>query len=81
MKALKAEAGADDNSTAAPIATRAFLTTAELQSQILPLSRRAIYELRKKGVIPCVESGGKILFHRESVITALCRRQQGGIAL
>lgn len=57
---------------------RAFLTTAEVQRDILPLSRRAIYDLRKKGVIPAVESGGKILFHRESVIAALLRRQNGG---
>lgn len=57
---------------------RAFLTTAEVQAEILPLSRRAIYDLRKKGILPAVESGGKILFHRESVIAALLRRQNGG---
>ena len=57
---------------------RAFLTTAEVQAEILPLSRRAIYDLRKKGIIPAIESGGKVLFHRESVIAALVRRQRGG---
>jgi hypothetical protein len=81
MKALK-EAGAEPDSsgsgTAAPIVARAFLTTAELQAQVLPLSRRSIYELRKKQIIPSVESGGKILFHRESVIAALVRHQTGG---
>ena len=58
---------------------RAFLTTAEVQAEILPLSRRAIYELRKKGIIPAVTSGGKVLFHRDSVIAALLRRQNGGL--
>jgi len=62
----------------ASAATRAFLTLKELQEQVLPLSRRGIYDLRKRGIIPSVESGGgNVLFHRESVIAALVRRQNG----
>lgn len=57
---------------------RAFLTTDELRRQILPLSRRSIFDLRKKGVLPTVVAGGKVLFHRESVISALLRRQSNG---
>ena len=59
-------------------AERKFITTAELQKTCLPLSRRAIYSLRKRGVIPSVELGGKVLFHLVSVEAALLRRQSGG---
>jgi hypothetical protein len=78
MKKVK-EAAADANGTVVT-AARAFLTTAEVQREIIPLSRRAIFDLRKKGVIPSIESGGKVLFHRESVISAMLRRQTGSIA-
>jgi hypothetical protein len=78
MKVKIVDAGAE---TPMPVVTRAFLTTAEVQREIIPLSRRAIFDLRKKGVIPSIESsGGKILFHRESVIAAMLRRQTGGVA-
>lgn len=59
---------------------RAFLTTGELQRTVLPLSRRSILEWRKKGIIPSVQIGSKVLFHKQAVIEALCRRQAGGIA-
>ena len=59
---------------------RGFLTTSELQKTVLPLSRRSIFEWRKKGIIPSVQIGSKILWHRESVIAALLRRQNGGVA-
>jgi hypothetical protein len=65
---------------APPEIQRDFLTTAELQKAVLPLSRRSILEWRKSGKIPAVVMGGKILYHRESVIAALCRRQAGGAA-
>lgn len=57
---------------------RVFLTTDELRRQILPLSRRSIFDLRKRGVLPSIEAGGKVLFHKESVVEALLRRQSNG---
>jgi hypothetical protein len=57
---------------------RTFLTTSQLQ-KILPLSRRTIFEWRKKEIIPSIQVGSKILFHGPSVEAALLRRQQGGI--
>jgi len=56
---------------------RGFLTTSELQ-KIIPLSRRSIFEWRRKGILPSIQIGSKILYHRESVIAALLRRQNGG---
>jgi hypothetical protein len=58
---------------------RGFLTTSELQ-KIIPLSRRSIFEWRRKGILPSIQIGSKILYHRESVIAALLRRQNGGAA-
>jgi excisionase family DNA binding protein len=55
---------------------RPFCTTAELQ-KILPLSRRTIFEWRKKGIIPSVQIGAKVLFHAASVEAALLRHQVG----
>jgi hypothetical protein len=57
---------------------RGFLTTRELQKTVLPLSRRSIFEWRKKGILPSIQVGSKIFWHRESVIAALLRRQHGG---
>jgi hypothetical protein len=62
-----------------PHRDRQFLTNAQLQ-EILPLSRRSIFEWRRKGILPSIQVGSKILYHRESVIAALLRRQDGGIA-
>jgi hypothetical protein len=59
---------------------RGFLTTRELQKAVLPLSRRSIFEWRKKGIIPSIQVGSKIYWHRESVIAALLRRQRGGFS-
>lgn len=74
-------AGEDHSPEAAPEAgssRRDFLTTSELQAEVLPLSRRALYALRMQQIIPYIVVGGnKILYHRASVISALCRRQQG----
>jgi hypothetical protein len=80
MKKVKEAVADDANGTQAPEPTRAFLTTAELQAQVLPLSRRGIFALRKNGTIPSITSGGKVLFHKESVVSALLRRQQGSVA-
>jgi Helix-turn-helix domain len=63
-----------------PLNERGFLTTRELQKTVLNLSRRTLWEWRKKGIIPSVQIGSKILWHRESVIAALLRRQHGGVA-
>jgi hypothetical protein len=60
---------------------RGFLTTSELQKTVLPLSRRSIFDYRRRGIIPSIQVGSKILYHRESVIAALLRRQDGGDAL
>ena len=57
---------------------RGFLTTSELQKTVLPYSRRAIFDLRRKGIIPSIQVGSKVLYHKESVIAALLRRQNGG---
>jgi hypothetical protein len=59
---------------------RGFLTTSELQKTVLPLSRRSIFDYRRRGIIPAIQVGSKILYHRESVIAALLRRQDGGVA-
>lgn len=71
---------ATPGTVAPPEIDRTFLTTGELQKTVLPLSRRSILEWRKKGIIPSVQIGSKVLFHREAVIAALCRRQAGGVA-
>jgi hypothetical protein len=62
-----------------PHGDRQFLTNSQLQ-EILPLSRRSIFEWRRKGILPSIQVGSKILYHRESVIAALLRRQDGGVA-
>jgi hypothetical protein len=62
-----------------PHRDRQFLTNRQLQD-ILPLSRRSIFEWRRKGILPSIQVGAKILYHRESVIAALLRRQDGGVA-
>jgi len=60
-----------------PEGDRQFLTTAQLQ-KILPLSRRSIFEWRRKGILPSIQVGSKILFHGPSVQAALLRMQRGG---
>jgi len=62
-----------------PHGDRQFLTNSQLQ-EILPLSRRSIFEWRRKGILPSIQVGSKILYHRESVIAALLRQQDGGVA-
>jgi Helix-turn-helix domain len=42
---------------------RQFLTNSQLQ-EILPLSRRSIFEWRRKGILPSIQVGSKILYHR-----------------
>lgn len=55
-----------------------FLTELELRG-IIPVSRRTIFEWRRKGILPCIRAGKrKLLFHRASVEAALLRLQQGG---
>jgi hypothetical protein len=61
-----------------PQGDRGFLTTSELQKTVLPYSRRAIFDLRRKGIIPSISFGAKVLYHKDSVIAALLRRQNGG---
>jgi|GEM_PF-1323189 len=63
-----------------PHRDRQFLTNRQLQD-ILPLSRRSIFEWRRKGILPSIQVGSKVLYHRESVIASLLRRQNGGVAL
>jgi len=56
-----------------------FLTERELRG-IIPVSRRTIFEWRRKGILPCIQAGRrKLLFHRASVEAALLRYQTGGI--
>jgi hypothetical protein len=62
-----------------PQGDRGFLTTSELQKTVLPLSRRSIFDYRRRGIIPSIQIGSKILYHKESVIAALLRRQNGGV--
>jgi hypothetical protein len=57
---------------------RGFLTTSELQKTVLPLSRRSIFDYRRRGIIPSIQIGSKVLYHKDSVIAALLRRQNGG---
>jgi hypothetical protein len=57
---------------------RGFLTTRELQKTVLPLSRRSIFDYRRRGIIPSIQIGSKVLYHKNSVIAALLRRQRGG---
>ena len=59
-----------------PQGERPFLTCAELQREILPLSRRSIFDWRKKGILPSIQIGSKILFDRDSVKAALLRQQR-----
>jgi len=61
-----------------PEGDRGFLTTSELQKTVLPLSRRSIFEWRKKGIIPSIQIGSKVLYHAASVERALLARQNGG---
>jgi hypothetical protein len=61
-----------------PHGDRQFLTNSQLQ-EILPLSRRSIFEWRRKGILPSIQVGSKILYHRDSVIAALLRQQRGGL--
>ena len=58
---------------------RGFLTTSELQKTVLPLSRRSIFDYRRRGIIPSIQIGSKVLYHKDSVIAALLRRQNGGV--
>jgi hypothetical protein len=57
---------------------RGFLTTSELQKTVLPLSRRTIFSWRREHIIPSIQVGSKVLYHKDSVIAALLRRQRGG---
>jgi hypothetical protein len=59
------------------VSRRNFVTTAELQRDSLPLSRRAIFDWRQKKIIPYVQVGSKVLFHLPSVEAALVRLQKG----
>ena len=69
---------ADAPQPAAVQGERGFLTTSELQKTVLPLSRRSIFGYRRRGIIPSIQIGSKVLYHKESVIAALLRRQNGG---
>lgn len=60
-----------------PVFGSEFLTTAQLM-QVVPISRRTIFDWRKKGLLPCIVAGPrKVLFHRPSVEQALLRLQRG----
>src|SRR5262249_23651102 len=52
-----------------------FITVNQLLDR-LPISRRTLSEHRKKGVIPWINLGGRVLFDWESVRAALLRQQR-----
>jgi hypothetical protein len=52
-----------------------FLTVNQLLDR-LPISRRTLSEHRKKGLIPWISIGGRVLFDWESVRSALIRQQR-----
>lgn len=53
-----------------------FITQEELLVRV-PISRRTAFLWRKKGKLPAVQIGQKILFHWPTVRNALLRQQQG----
>ena len=59
---------------------RGLLTTQRTPENSPAAVRRSIFDYQRRGVIPSIQLGSKILYHRESVIAALLRRQQGGVA-
>ncbi len=52
-----------------------FLTVTQLLERV-PISRRTLANHRRKGLIPWIDLGGRVLFNWESVKAALLRRQR-----
>ncbi|WP_444984590.1 substrate-binding domain-containing protein [Halomonas mongoliensis] len=59
-----------------PLATHAYLTTAEV-ADYLRLKERKIYDLVRQGEIPCVRVTGKLLFPRQSLDLWLMSHLEG----
>jgi hypothetical protein len=78
LAAIPAVADAPQPAVTPADGNRGFLTTSELQKTVLPLSRRSIFDYRRRGIIPSIQIGSKVLYHKDSVIAALLRRQHGG---
>jgi predicted site-specific integrase-resolvase len=57
-----------------------FLSTDQLLAD-LPISRRTLGSWRKKGLIPYIKIGRRVLFDSESVRQALRRREREGQAI
>ena len=57
-----------------------FIDEKELLKR-LPVSRRTLWQWRETGKIPCVRvpGGRRVIFHWESVQSALLRLQKGGV--
>jgi len=66
--AATAKAGQQDD-------TGGFLTVTQLLER-LPISRRTLANHRRKGLIPWINLGGRVLFDWESVRAALLRQQR-----
>jgi predicted site-specific integrase-resolvase len=55
-----------------------FIDTAQLRERV-PVSSGTLFNWRKSGKIPYVALGRRVLFHWESVQSALLRAQRGGV--
>jgi predicted DNA-binding transcriptional regulator AlpA len=64
-----------ETQTDSPQETAGFLTVNQLLER-LPISRRTLYLHRKKGLIPSIQLGDRLLFDWASVRAALLRRQR-----
>jgi hypothetical protein len=72
------DAGIRSEQNQTPAGGASFINQKQLLA-LLPISRRALFNWRKTGKIPCVRLGGsRILFHWPSVEAALLRHQHGG---
>ena len=52
--------------------------TQETLLTLVPISRRTVFDWRKKGKLPAIQISDKLLFHWPSVRDALLRQQTGG---
>jgi excisionase family DNA binding protein len=49
----------------------------KLLRELIPVSRRTLWNWRKRGELPFVQVGRRVLFHYPSVERALLNRQRG----
>ncbi len=54
------------------------LLTAEAVAELLGIPKRQVYELAKRGDLPCVPMGRRVLFRRQSVEAWLTSRERQG---